>query len=115
MLRCSEISFRRSPSDAQVAHPPPVTLIRVALDLPLHRCFDYLAPAATSDDIGRCVRVPFGRRSVIGVIVDLPASSDFAAEQLKPVEAILATRAAQTPPRCTRSNSSTRPVTPSFS
>jgi primosomal protein N' (replication factor Y) len=89
MLRCSEISFRRSPSDAQVAHPPPVTLIRVALDLPLHRCFDYLAPAATSDDIGRCVRVPFGRRSVIGVIVDLPASSDFAAEQLKPVEAIL--------------------------
>ncbi|MFC5302040.1 primosomal protein N' [Azospira restricta] len=64
-------------------------IVRVALDLPLHRCFDYLAPAATAADVGRRVRVPFGRRSTIGVIVELPAASEFPPEQLKPVEAIL--------------------------
>jgi primosomal protein N' (replication factor Y) len=66
-----------------------VILVRVALDLPLHRCFDYLAPDATAADIGCRVRVPFGRRSVTGVIVELPAASEFAPEQLKPVDEIL--------------------------
>ncbi|MBW7901916.1 MAG: primosomal protein N' [Rhodocyclaceae bacterium] len=66
-----------------------MTLVRVALDLPLHRHFDYLAPQAGADDVGRRVRVPFGRRSAIGVIVALPAASEFAPEQLKPVEEIL--------------------------
>lgn len=66
-----------------------LTIVRVALDVPLHRCFDYLAPEATPADVGRRVRVPFGRRSVIGVIVELPEHSDFLPAQLKPVEEIL--------------------------
>ncbi|MCP5267634.1 MAG: primosomal protein N' [Zoogloeaceae bacterium] len=66
-----------------------MTIVRVALDVPLHRCFDYLAPEATPADVGRRVRVPFGRRSVIGVIVELPEHSDFLPAQLKPVEEIL--------------------------
>ena len=66
-----------------------MTIVRVALDVPLHRCFDYLAPDASADDIGCRVRVPFGRRSVIGVIVELPGDSAYAPAQLKPVEAIL--------------------------
>ncbi len=66
-----------------------MTIVRVALDVPLHRCFDYLAPDASADDIGCRVRVPFGRRSVIGVIVELPDDSAYAPAQLKPVEAIL--------------------------
>ena len=40
-------------------------------------------------DIGRRVRVPFGKRTKIGIVVELPAASDFPAAQLKPVEAIL--------------------------
>ncbi|HEX5803902.1 MAG TPA: primosomal protein N', partial [Azospira sp.] len=64
-------------------------IVRVALDLPLHRCFDYLAPAATPAVVGCRVRVPFGRRSLTGIIVELPESSDFAPEQLKPVDEIL--------------------------
>ena len=66
-----------------------MTIVRVALDVPLHRCFDYLAPDASADDIGCRVRVPFGRRSVIGIIVELPDDSAYAPAQLKPVEAIL--------------------------
>ena len=66
-----------------------MTIVRVALDVPLHRCFDYLAPDASADDIGCRVRVPFGRRSVIGVIVELPDDSAYAPAQLKQVEAIL--------------------------
>ena len=67
-------------------------IVRVALDVPLHRFFDYLAPAGevlTAADIGVRVRVPFGRQAKIGVVVELPESSDFAPEQLKSVEAVL--------------------------
>ena len=35
------------------------------------------------------MRVPFGRRSVIGLVVDLPEESDLPAEQLKAIEEIL--------------------------
>jgi len=67
-------------------------IARVALDVPLHRFFDYLVSAQdglSAADIGCRVRVPFGRRSRIGVIVDVRAESDHPAAQLKPVEAIL--------------------------
>lgn len=67
-------------------------IVRVALDVPLHRFFDYLAPegeALTVADIGLRVRVPFGRQSKIGVLVALPESSDFLPAQLKSVETIL--------------------------
>ena len=67
-------------------------IVRVALDVPLHRFFDYLAPegeALTVADIGLRVRVPFGRQSKIGVLVELPESSDFSPAQLKSVETVL--------------------------
>ncbi|MDR2239699.1 MAG: primosomal protein N' [Zoogloeaceae bacterium] len=64
-------------------------IVRVALDVPLARGFDYLAPDARPDDIGRRVRVPFGRGEKIGVILDLPSASDLPLEKLKPVRAIL--------------------------
>ena len=66
-----------------------MSIVRVALDVPLYRCFDYLAPGVTRAAIGCRVRVPFGRRSVIGLVVDLPAESDLSAAQLKAVEEIL--------------------------
>ncbi|PKO87907.1 MAG: primosomal protein N' [Betaproteobacteria bacterium HGW-Betaproteobacteria-12] len=59
-------------------------VFRVALDLPLHRLFDYVAPpTASRDDIGRRVRVPFGRGEKIGVVVDVADSGDWPLEQLK--------------------------------
>ena len=64
-------------------------IVRVALDVPLHRLFDYRAPEATPAAIGCRVRVPFGRRAVTGIIVALPEDSDFPPGQLKEVDALL--------------------------
>ncbi|MDR2186992.1 MAG: primosomal protein N' [Azonexus sp.] len=65
-------------------------VFRVALDLPLHRLFDYLAPeTASRDDAGLRVRVPFGRGERVGVIVDVVAGSDWPPEQLKPAGEVL--------------------------
>ena len=59
-------------------------VLRVALDLPLHRLFDYVVESASPDDIGLRVRVPFGRGEKLGVIVEVLAESDWPLEQLKP-------------------------------
>ncbi|UCV11694.1 primosomal protein N' [Dechloromonas denitrificans] len=64
-------------------------VLRVALDLPLHRLFDYLDPAASTAAIGRRVRVPFGRGEKLGVILDVVDESDWPLDQLKPVSQIL--------------------------
>ncbi|MGE5472187.1 MAG: primosomal protein N' [Bacteroidota bacterium] len=64
-------------------------VLRVALDLPLHRLFDYLAVDASPADIGLRVRVPFGRGEKLGVIVDVQATSDWPLDQLKVAGEIL--------------------------
>ncbi len=64
-------------------------ILRVALDVPLMRSFDYLAPEASRDDVGRRVRVPFGRGEKIGVILEVSSTSDMPADKLKAVRAIL--------------------------
>lgn len=71
-------------------------IVQVALDTPLDRLFDYLAPDATLEDLGRRVRVPFGRvgqgarapREQVGVIVALLDVSEHDPDKLKPVLAI---------------------------
>ena len=64
-------------------------ILRVALDVPLPRSFDYLAVDAGEDDIGRRVCVPFGRGEKIGVILSLARTSELPADKLKPAGAIL--------------------------
>ena len=64
-------------------------IVRVALDLPLHRLFDYVAQSASTADIGCRVRVPFGRGEKMGVIVEVAENSNRPLDQLKPVGAIL--------------------------
>ncbi|MFZ2629895.1 MAG: primosomal protein N' [Rugosibacter sp.] len=66
-----------------------MSIVRVALDLPLPRLFDYLAPDATADDIGYRASVPFGKGSKTGVIVGWSASSEQPVEKLKAATAIL--------------------------
>ncbi|WDK26226.1 primosomal protein N' [Xanthomonas campestris pv. incanae] len=52
----------------------PVTTLRVALPVPLPQLFDYLPPQDTDVDgparVGCRVRVPFGPRELIGVVVE---------------------------------------------
>ena len=64
-------------------------IIRVALDVPLMRSFDYLAADARAEDIGRRVGVPFGRSEKIGVILEVLSASALPPEKLKPARAIL--------------------------
>ncbi|MFA6311292.1 MAG: primosomal protein N' [Sterolibacterium sp.] len=64
-------------------------ILRVALDIPLPRLFDYLSTDAQPEDVGRCVRVPFGSGEKIGVIVALADSSEQAPDKLKPAGEIL--------------------------
>jgi primosomal protein N' (replication factor Y) (superfamily II helicase) len=66
-----------------------MTFVRIGLDVPVSRLFEYSASDATAADVGRCVRVPFGRRSALGVILDIASASTIAAERVKPVSAIL--------------------------
>ena len=63
-------------------------LIRVALDVPLDKLFDYLAPDATIDDVGRRVLVEFGRKKRVGVICTLPETPDVGLEQLKHADSV---------------------------
>ncbi len=79
------------PADSP-AHP---VVLRVAVPGPLRRSFDYLLPpdmdraAAGSLLPGIRVQVPFGRRQLVGVLVDVVADSDLPREQLKPATALL--------------------------
>lgn len=67
-------------------------VLRVALDLPLHRLFEYRAENASTAEIGLRVRVPFGnggRGERIGVIVGVSDQSDWPEAQLKTASEIL--------------------------
>jgi len=62
----------------------PKSILKIALDVPLDRLFDYLSGGQTAK-IGQRVLVPFGRRSQIGIVVGMADTSEFAIEKLKPV------------------------------
>lgn len=64
-------------------------LIRVALNVPLHRYFDYLLPDELNVCKGSRVVVPFGRQTKIGIAVDFPQESDVPSDKLKPITAVL--------------------------
>jgi len=65
-------------------------IVQVAVPSPLARHFDYLLPAGIAmPSAGSRVRVPFGRREVIGVVVGQADHSDLPGEKLKPLCAVL--------------------------
>ncbi len=61
------------------------SILKIALDVPLDRLFDYLG-GGHDVKIGQRVLVPFGRRNQIGIVMDITDSSEFALEKLKPVQ-----------------------------
>ena len=66
-----------------------MNIVRVALAVPLPRFFDYLYPPDLTPMVGGRVLVPFGSQKRVGIVVDLPASSDVAKEKLKPIIDVL--------------------------
>jgi primosomal protein N' (replication factor Y) (superfamily II helicase) len=68
-----------------IARVEPLTTARA-----LRGPFDYRLPAAMADvEVGRVVRVPFGRQRVLGVVVELAEVSELPPERLaEPLEAL---------------------------
>ncbi|MBI4755655.1 MAG: primosomal protein N' [Betaproteobacteria bacterium] len=64
-----------------------MTILQVALDVPVARLFDYAADVG--DAVGKRVLVPFGRRELVGVVMSCSPASEVPAEQLRAVTRIL--------------------------
>lgn len=62
---------------------------RVAVDTPLFTLFDYLAGELDDTAIGRLVRVPFGKRSRLGVVFELSDSSSVDVARLKAITEVI--------------------------
>ena len=60
-------------------------IIEVAIAVPLHKSFDYLCERPVA--VGARVKVSFGRKKVVGVVLSHKQKSDFS--QLKSVDAVL--------------------------
>ncbi|WP_130393677.1 primosomal protein N' [Cupriavidus agavae] len=58
-------------------------IVRVALDTPADDCFDYLADADVSP--GDLVVVPFGKRTAVGVAIQITCQSDVPPDRLRPI------------------------------
>ncbi|HEX2648713.1 MAG TPA: primosomal protein N' [Burkholderiales bacterium] len=66
-----------------------MNVLRVALDVPTDKVFDYVAGEANAAQPGDRVAVPFGKRSKIGVVLEAGAASELGASRLKPIERVL--------------------------
>jgi primosomal protein N' (replication factor Y) len=64
-----------------------MSIVRVALDVPLHTLFDYTV--AESVAVGQRVIVPFGKRQMVGVVMERVATTEMSAERIKPVTQVL--------------------------
>ena len=63
-------------------------VIRVALNVPVDTLFDYSAPDARTADIGARARVPFGKKLMTGIIIEVSNDTKISPEKLKPAKHI---------------------------
>lgn len=66
-----------------------MSVVRVALPIPLARTFDYLAPTDLQPVRGVRVYVPWGKQQAIGIITDYSPTSDLPPEKLKSINSTL--------------------------
>ncbi len=66
-----------------------MTVLRVALDVPVAKLFDYLIDDADLAAVGDRVVVPFGARQRVGVVVEVADASSVAVSKLKPIQRVL--------------------------
>jgi len=64
-------------------------VLRVALEVPVAKLFDYLCDDAMAAEAGDRVVVPFGARERVGVVVEIGDGSAVASARLKPATRIL--------------------------
>ena len=64
------------------------SFVRVALDVPLHKFFDYSLPEAITARIGDRVAVRFGAQQKIGIVIEERTQAAVAVERIKPIIAL---------------------------
>ena len=64
-------------------------IVRVALDVPLSTLFDYTVAEGVAVAVGQRVIVPFGKRQMVGVVMECAATTEMALERIKPVTQVL--------------------------
>jgi primosomal protein N' (replication factor Y) len=65
-----------------------ISCIRVALDVPLPKLFEYSLPDGIDARIGDRVAVRFGAQQKIGVVIEERVAPELAAERIKPISAL---------------------------
>jgi primosomal protein N' (replication factor Y) len=65
------------------------SILRVAVNAPLSRLFDYRAPISGLAAPGCRVRVPFGRQTQIGMVMEVADKSDLPEDKLKQAKAVI--------------------------
>jgi len=64
-------------------------ILRLALPVPLNTLFDYRSLTPTAPAPGSRVQVPFGKRQLVGIVIEQVAASDHDPEKLKTIERVL--------------------------
>jgi len=68
---------------------PNISILRIAIDTPLRRVFDYLPPIDFPKDelvnlkVGTRIHVPFGARKVVGILLEVRDNTDVPINKLK--------------------------------
>lgn len=68
---------------------PGDAIVRVVVDSPLRRSFDYLPPEGPAVRAGMRVWVPFGNRLRVGIVVSLAAQSSVESSKLKRISSVI--------------------------
>lgn len=63
--------------------------IRVALDRPLDRLFDYACPEGRQPAVGQRVRLPFGRSQQIGIVLETAEAPSVDPARIRPLDEVL--------------------------
>jgi primosomal protein N' (replication factor Y) (superfamily II helicase) len=66
-----------------------VKILRVALDVPLPRLFDYACPPEVGATAGARVVVPFGKRRLVGIVAETAEGTEVDPAKIKPIERVL--------------------------
>ena len=80
-----------------------MAVIAAALPVATWTTFDYWAPDTLRAEPGSIVRVPLGRRKVLGVVTSIQEHSEIAADKLQPVDCRVERRMRGPPARWSRS------------
>jgi len=66
-----------------------MSIVRVAIDVPLPTLFDYKVVEGIAVALGQRVIVPFGRTQTVGIVMECVAASEMSPERIKPVTQVL--------------------------